>query len=84
MAARWPAHYEAAVELAARTWPTEQEIVDHTDAFFVNQVLLRLAESLRDDRRRRCASRPAEGVVLHPPMLLPAATGGWSGPSAPS
>ena len=45
-----------------------QEIVDHTDEFFVNEVILRLADSLYEVRAALLESA-AEGVVLHPQMF---------------
>jgi cellulose synthase/poly-beta-1,6-N-acetylglucosamine synthase-like glycosyltransferase/chitodextrinase len=45
-----------------------QEITDHTDEFFVNEILLRLAESF-DEVRRALLESAAEGVVLHPQMF---------------
>ncbi len=45
-----------------------QEITDHTDEFFVNEILLRLAESFREVRAALLESA-AEGVVLHPQMF---------------
>ena len=47
----------------------EQEIVDHTDTFFVNEILLKLAESFREVRTALLDSA-GEGVVLHPQMFL--------------
>ena len=43
----------------------DQEIVDHTDTFFVNEILLKLAESFREVRTALLESA-GEGVVLHP------------------
>jgi cellulose synthase/poly-beta-1,6-N-acetylglucosamine synthase-like glycosyltransferase/chitodextrinase len=45
-----------------------QEITDHTDDFFVNEILLRLAESFGEVRNALLDSA-AEGVVLHPQMF---------------
>jgi cellulose synthase/poly-beta-1,6-N-acetylglucosamine synthase-like glycosyltransferase/chitodextrinase len=45
-----------------------QEIVDHTDSFFVNEIVLRLAESFREVKEALLESA-AEGVVLHPQMF---------------
>ena len=45
-----------------------QEITDHTDEFFVNEVVLRLADSFREVRTALLESS-AEGVVLHPQMF---------------
>ncbi len=45
-----------------------QEITDHTDEFFVNEIVLRLAESFREVRTALLDSA-AEGVVLHPQMF---------------
>jgi cellulose synthase/poly-beta-1,6-N-acetylglucosamine synthase-like glycosyltransferase/chitodextrinase len=45
-----------------------QEITDHTDEFFVNEILLRLAESFREVKTALLDSA-AEGVVLHPQMF---------------
>jgi cellulose synthase/poly-beta-1,6-N-acetylglucosamine synthase-like glycosyltransferase/chitodextrinase len=46
----------------------EQDIVDHTDSFFANEVVLRLADSLREIMTALQDSA-AEGVVLHPQMF---------------
>jgi cellulose synthase/poly-beta-1,6-N-acetylglucosamine synthase-like glycosyltransferase/chitodextrinase len=46
----------------------DHEITDHTDRFFVNEIILRLAESLREVRSALLDSA-AEGVVLHPQMF---------------
>jgi cellulose synthase/poly-beta-1,6-N-acetylglucosamine synthase-like glycosyltransferase/chitodextrinase len=46
----------------------DQEIVDHTDAFLVNEVILRLARSLRAIKDAVLESA-AEGVVLEPLMF---------------
>jgi len=60
-------HYDEAARwlegLAAET-----EVVDHTDLFFVNEVLLRLAGSLREIMAALLASTN-EGVVLDPVMF---------------
>jgi cellulose synthase/poly-beta-1,6-N-acetylglucosamine synthase-like glycosyltransferase len=60
-------HYDEAARwlegLAAKT-----EVVDHTDAFFVNEVLLRLVASLREIMTALLASTN-EGVVLEPVMF---------------
>jgi cellulose synthase/poly-beta-1,6-N-acetylglucosamine synthase-like glycosyltransferase/chitodextrinase len=60
-------HYDEAARwlegLAAKT-----EVVDHTDTFFVNEVLLRLAGSLRELMSALLASTN-EGVVLQPAVL---------------
>jgi hypothetical protein len=40
-------HYDAAANWLERL-ALDQEITDHTDAFFANEVALRLAESLRE------------------------------------
>jgi cellulose synthase/poly-beta-1,6-N-acetylglucosamine synthase-like glycosyltransferase/chitodextrinase len=45
-----------------------QEITDHTDEFFVQEILLRLAESFREVKQALLDSA-AEGVVLHPQMF---------------
>jgi cellulose synthase/poly-beta-1,6-N-acetylglucosamine synthase-like glycosyltransferase/chitodextrinase len=45
-----------------------QEMVDHTDDFFVNEIVLRLAGSFREIRTALLES-VAEGVVLHPQMF---------------
>jgi cellulose synthase/poly-beta-1,6-N-acetylglucosamine synthase-like glycosyltransferase/chitodextrinase len=45
-----------------------QEITDHTDEFFVNEILLRLAESF-DEVKTALLESAAEGVVLHPQMF---------------
>src|SRR5487761_1716005 len=47
----------------------EHGIVDHTDTFFVNEILLRLAGSFREVRTALLESA-GEGVVLHPQMFL--------------
>jgi cellulose synthase/poly-beta-1,6-N-acetylglucosamine synthase-like glycosyltransferase/chitodextrinase len=47
----------------------DQEIVDHTDTFFVNEILLKLAESFREVRTALLDSA-GQGVVLHPQMFL--------------
>ncbi len=46
----------------------EQEIIDHTDSFFVNEIVLRLAESFREIKEALLESL-AEGVVLHPQLI---------------
>ena len=46
-----------------------QEIVDHTDSFFVKEIVLRLAGSLREVHAALIESA-AEDVVLHPQMFL--------------
>ena len=46
-----------------------QEIIDHTDTFFVKEIVLRLAGSLREVQTALNESA-AEGVVLHPQMFL--------------
>jgi cellulose synthase/poly-beta-1,6-N-acetylglucosamine synthase-like glycosyltransferase/chitodextrinase len=46
----------------------QQEIVDHTDEFFVSEVILRLAESF-DEVRKALLESQAEGVVLQPQMF---------------
>jgi cellulose synthase/poly-beta-1,6-N-acetylglucosamine synthase-like glycosyltransferase/chitodextrinase len=60
-------HYGEAVarleDLAAT-----QEIIDHTDAFFADEVVLRLAGSLREIKEALLASA-AEGVVLEQQMF---------------
>jgi chitinase len=45
-----------------------QEITDHTDEFFVNEIVLRLADSFREVKDALLESA-AEGVVLHPQMF---------------
>jgi len=45
-----------------------QEITDHTDEFFVNEILLRLADSFREVKDALLESA-TEGVVLHPQMF---------------
>jgi cellulose synthase/poly-beta-1,6-N-acetylglucosamine synthase-like glycosyltransferase/chitodextrinase len=45
-----------------------QEIIDHTDEFFVNEVVLRLAGSFREVQMALLESA-AEGVVLHQQMF---------------
>jgi cellulose synthase/poly-beta-1,6-N-acetylglucosamine synthase-like glycosyltransferase/chitodextrinase len=59
--------YEAAVNWL-RNLATRQEITDHTDEFFVNEILLRLAESFYEVRTALLDSA-AEGVVLHEQMF---------------
>jgi cellulose synthase/poly-beta-1,6-N-acetylglucosamine synthase-like glycosyltransferase/chitodextrinase len=59
--------YEAAVNWL-RNMAVRQEIVDHTDEFFVNEILLRLAESYQEVQTALLDSL-AEGVVLHPQMF---------------
>jgi len=59
--------YEAAVNWL-RNLADSQEITDHTDEFFVNEILLRLAESFHEVRNALLESA-AEGVVLHPQMF---------------
>jgi cellulose synthase/poly-beta-1,6-N-acetylglucosamine synthase-like glycosyltransferase/chitodextrinase len=46
----------------------DQEIADHTDSFFANEIVLRLAESLREVKAALLDSAD-EGVVLHPQMF---------------
>jgi cellulose synthase/poly-beta-1,6-N-acetylglucosamine synthase-like glycosyltransferase/chitodextrinase len=46
-----------------------QELIDHTDTFFVNEIVLRLAESFREVRQALLESA-SEGVVLTPQMFL--------------
>jgi len=46
----------------------EQEVTDHTDEFFVNEILLRLADSFREVESALQESA-AEGVVLHRQMF---------------
>jgi hypothetical protein len=45
-----------------------QEITDHTDELFVNEIVLRLADSFREVKTALLESS-AEGVVLHPQMF---------------
>ena len=45
-----------------------QEITDHTDEFFVNEIVLRLADSFREVNTALLESS-AEGVVLNPQMF---------------
>ena len=56
----------------AVTWLDElarnQPIVDHTDTFFVNEILLRLAGSFQEIKTALLES-DAEGVVLHPQLF---------------
>ena len=59
--------YEAAVNWL-RNLADRQEIIDHTDEFFVNEILLRLAESYQEVQTALLDSL-AEGVVLHPQMF---------------
>jgi len=47
----------------------QHEIIDHTDTFFVKEIVLRLAGSLREVQTALKESA-AEGVVLHPQMFL--------------
>jgi hypothetical protein len=52
----------------------DQEIVDHTDSFFVNEIVLRLAESFREVKGALLESA-AEGVVPRlAAVQLPGAT----------
>jgi cellulose synthase/poly-beta-1,6-N-acetylglucosamine synthase-like glycosyltransferase len=44
------------------------EIIDHTDAFFVNEVVLRLADSL-SEVKTALVDAAGEGVVLHPQLF---------------
>jgi cellulose synthase/poly-beta-1,6-N-acetylglucosamine synthase-like glycosyltransferase len=60
-------HYDEAARWLERL-AAETEVVDHTDAFFVNEVLLRLAGSLREIMSALLASTN-EGVVLKPVMF---------------
>ncbi|HEY1627012.1 MAG TPA: glycosyltransferase family 2 protein [Streptosporangiaceae bacterium] len=60
-------HYDEAARWLERL-AAETEVIDHTDAFFVNEVLLRLAGSLREIMGALLASTN-EGVVLEPVML---------------
>jgi cellulose synthase/poly-beta-1,6-N-acetylglucosamine synthase-like glycosyltransferase/chitodextrinase len=60
-------HYDEAARWLERM-AAETEIVDHTDAFFVNEVVLRLAASLRQIMSALLASTN-EGVVLEPVMF---------------
>jgi cellulose synthase/poly-beta-1,6-N-acetylglucosamine synthase-like glycosyltransferase/chitodextrinase len=46
----------------------DQQITDHTDVFFVNEIVLRLAGSFREVATALLDSA-AEGVVLHPQMF---------------
>ena len=46
----------------------DHEITDHTDTFFVNEIVLRLAESFREVKTALLESA-AEGVVLHAQMF---------------
>ena len=46
----------------------DHEVTDHTDTFFVNEIVLRLAESFREIKTALLDSA-AEGVVLHPQVL---------------
>jgi cellulose synthase/poly-beta-1,6-N-acetylglucosamine synthase-like glycosyltransferase/chitodextrinase len=46
-----------------------QEIADHADSFFANEIVLRLAGSFREVKGALLDSA-AEGVVLHPQMFL--------------
>jgi cellulose synthase/poly-beta-1,6-N-acetylglucosamine synthase-like glycosyltransferase/chitodextrinase len=46
----------------------EQEIIDHSDRFFVNENILRLAASFREVKTALLESA-SEGVVLHPQMF---------------
>jgi len=60
-------HYDEAARWLERL-AAETEVVDHTDAFFVNEVVLRLAGSLREIMSALLASTN-EGVVLEPVMF---------------
>lgn len=60
-------HYDEAAKWLERL-AAGKETVDHTDAFFANEVLLRLAESLRVVMSALLASAD-EGVVLDVPMI---------------
>jgi cellulose synthase/poly-beta-1,6-N-acetylglucosamine synthase-like glycosyltransferase len=60
-------HYDEAVAWLERL-AADQEIVDHTDVFFVNEVILRLAASLRDIASALLDSAD-EGVILEPQMF---------------
>ena len=60
-------HYDAAAKWLERQ-AAESEVVDHTDAFFANEVLLRLAESLRTIMSALLDSTN-EGVVLEHAMF---------------
>ena len=60
-------HYDEAVRWLERL-AADTEIVDHTDTFFANEVLLRLAESLRTIMSALHDSA-SEGVVLEQAML---------------
>ena len=60
-------HYDEAVAWLDRL-AAGQEIIDHTDAFFANEVVRRLADSLRAITTALLASTD-EGVVLEPQMF---------------
>jgi cellulose synthase/poly-beta-1,6-N-acetylglucosamine synthase-like glycosyltransferase len=60
-------HYDEAVAWLERL-AADQEIIDHTDAFFANEVVRRLADSLRAITTALLASTD-EGVVLEPQMF---------------
>ena len=46
-----------------------QEIADHADSFFVNEIVLRLAGSFREVHEA-LRSSASEGVVLQPRLFL--------------
>jgi cellulose synthase/poly-beta-1,6-N-acetylglucosamine synthase-like glycosyltransferase len=60
-------HYDEAARWLERL-AADTEVIDHTDAFFVNEVLLRLVASLREIMAALQASTN-EGVVLEPVMF---------------
>jgi cellulose synthase/poly-beta-1,6-N-acetylglucosamine synthase-like glycosyltransferase len=60
-------HYDEAARWLERL-AAETEVADHTDTFFVNEVVLRLAGSLREIMAALLASTN-EGVVLEPVMF---------------
>jgi cellulose synthase/poly-beta-1,6-N-acetylglucosamine synthase-like glycosyltransferase len=60
-------YYDDAV-IWLENFAARQEILDHTDAFFANEVILRLAASLREIKDALLQSAN-EGVVLERPMF---------------
>ena len=65
----------------ARAAGRRLEIIDHTDEFFANEVILRLAASLRTIGRR-CSTRPTRAWCSSS-RCSAACTAGWCGRSAP-
>ena len=60
----------------------DQQVIDHTDAFFGNEVSCGWPASLREIKDALLESAN-EGVVLEPADVPPAATAAWSGRSGP-